>query len=99
MCQRVEELEKNYKFNIAYSYFLKVILLETFAVFLVNYTYRKPHDCFECFNRLSGVRYSSFQYTKYESNKNLEQRYGQGAVRIYEQLYQQALEEVERENE
>jgi hypothetical protein len=57
-----------------------------------------PHDCFECFNRLPGVRYSSFQFTAYERNKQLEQRYGKGAVRIYENLVAQAQKEVDREN-
>lgn len=47
---------------------------------------------------MPGVRYSSFQFTAYERNKNLEQRYGKGAVRIYENLVAQAQKEVDREN-
>ena len=66
-------------------------------MFLTNHTLTEPHDCFECFNRLPGVRYSSFQYSKYERNKILESRYGRGAVLIYEKLVKEAQKEVDLE--
>jgi len=44
------------------------------------------------------VRYSSFQYNAYERNRNLESRYGIGAVKIEENLMREAQEEVNREN-
>lgn len=67
------------------------------AYLLTNTFFHEPHDCFECYNRLPGVRYSSFQYSAYERNRNLEARYGNGAVKIYENLVIEAQKEVDRE--
>ena len=73
------------------------MLLDPFYVFLLTNLIWEPHDCFECYNRLPGVRYSSFQYNAFERNRNIELRYGKGAVRIYEDLVRQAQKEVEKE--
>lgn len=73
-------------------------MLDPFFIFLLINTCWEPHDCFECFNRLPGVRYSIFQYSAYERNRNLEERYGRGAVKIYEDLVREAQKEVDREN-
>ena len=81
------------------SLIVRVLLLDPFFVFFMTNTWgQEPHDCFECYNRLPGVRYSSFQYSAYERNRNLESRYGKGAVKIYEDLVRQAQQEVDREN-
>ena len=57
------------------------MILSPYIIFLTTNTYMRPHDCFDCYNRLPGVRYSIFQYTTYERNKNIELRYGMGAVK------------------
>jgi len=67
------------------------------VVFLIFNTYETPHDCFECFNRLGSVRYSSFQFTQDERNRNLEVKFGPGAVKIYENLIIEAQKEVDSE--
>ena len=76
----------------------KLLLLAPIMVFLAFNSYYAPHDCFNCYNRLPGVRYSSFQYSAYERNQNLESRYGIGAVRMHENLMREAQKEVDLEN-
>lgn len=80
-----------------FSSWFNLVLMNPFFVFLVFNTIETPHDCFTCFNRLSGSRYSSYQYTREESNRNLEAKFGPGAVKIYENLIIQAQKEVEQE--
>lgn len=60
-------------------------------------TYETPHDCFTCFDRLCSARYSSFQYNSEERNRNLENKFGAGAVKNYENLIIEAQKEVEIE--
>lgn len=72
-------------------------LFDPFFVFLAFNSFSQSHDCFECFNRLPGVRYSSFQYTLEERNHNLEIRQGRGAVRNFENLLKDAEAEAEAE--
>jgi hypothetical protein len=76
----------------------RLLFLSPFFIFLATNTWQKPHDCFECYNRLPNVRYSSWQYSAFERNQLLESRYGRGAVRIYEDLIRQAQDELEQEN-
>jgi len=71
--------------------------MNPFMVFLIFDSVEMPHDCFECFNRLPGVRYSTFKYTLQERNRNLEAKFGAGAVKIYENLIIEAQKEVDRE--
>jgi len=84
---------KNWGLQIVlYLYFMQPLI-----VFLIFNTYETPHDCFKCFNRLGCFRYSSFQYTLEERNRNLEDRLGPGAVKIYQNLIIEAQKEVEIE--
>ena len=79
------------------SLMINLTLMNPFLVFLVVNSYQTPHDCFTCFNRLPSKRYSSYQYTQEESNHNLEQKFGLGAVKKYEELIRLAEQEVEQE--
>ena len=78
--------------------YTRLAIVSPIIVFLAFNTFETPHDCFECYNRLPGVRYSSFQYSAYERNQNLESRYGIGAVRMHENLMREAQKEVDLEN-
>ena len=72
-------------------------LMNPLIFFLAFNTFQMPHDCFECFNRLGSVRYSTFQYTLREKNENLEAKFGLGAVKTHENLIIEAQKEVDRE--
>jgi hypothetical protein len=56
---------------------------------------QEPHDCFECFNRLT-CRYSIYQYTQQERNIKREKQLGIGAVKRYESMVQR---EHDKENQ
>lgn len=56
------------------------VTLLPYMVYFVIITYWEPHDCFNCFNRLSNTRYSIFQYTLTERNVFRENKIGMGFV-------------------
>ena len=65
-----------------------------FIPYFILITWQEPHDCFECFNRLS-IRYSIFQYTQEERNIYREHQVGQGAIERHANLVHR---ETEKEN-
>jgi hypothetical protein len=59
-------IKNSYKPSVVVIYFLlPVIFMLPIIVYLAFITYRPPHDCFKCFNRIT-LRYSIFQYDRYE---------------------------------
>ena len=71
-----------------------VIVLLMYSIPFIAYfgvaSFTKPHDCFECFNRIPTLKYSIYQYTSYERNLMREERVGQGAVKRFNDMIKQA---------
>lgn len=57
-----------------------------FALYFAWMSFFAPHDCFECFNRLSTKRYSIFQYMQQERALQRDRQYGQGAIDRFNEL-------------
>jgi hypothetical protein len=64
---------ENFAINVyvAESFLILCTLLPYFVYFAIV-MFMKPHDCFDCFNRIPVLRYSIFQFTVYERNINRE---------------------------
>ena len=59
-------------------------------------TFTRPHDCFQCFNRLPNKRYSIHQYTAEERNSHYAFHFGQGAVERFDELIREATRQQQR---
>jgi hypothetical protein len=58
----------------------------SYTIYFLTVTFSTPHDCFECFNRLPNKRYSIYQFTQDERNRQRDRQYGKGAIERFESL-------------
>jgi hypothetical protein len=89
-CTNIEAAAVQIEESIWLHFTLKLQLLVPLIVYFLGKTFCPTHDCYECYNRLPGVRYSIFQFNRLEKNLIFEKRQGKGAVKIYNNLIKQA---------
>lgn len=63
----------------------EVLAILPYFFFFLYLSLMRPHDCFECFNRLPGTRYSIFQYTKQELNALYRYKMGEEVAKRFEE--------------
>ena len=80
----------------AFIFVSQFVYCVPFTVYLAFMTFTRPHDCFQCFNRLPNKRYSIHQYTAEERNSHYEHQFGQGAVERFDELIREATRQQQR---
>ena len=66
--------------------FLEILLILPYFFFFLYLSLFHPHDCYECFNRLPGSRYSIYQYTKQELNAQYRKKMGEYVAKTFEEM-------------
>lgn len=83
----VKLIKQSHRPKLVTIYFLlPVFFMLPIIAYLAFITCRPPHDCFKCFNRHPNLRYSIFQFDRFERQLQHEQKVGKRVANYLDNL-------------